>query len=44
MVRPRAVKLDISLSNGGNTTLLTAKGESLGTKKGKAGEVEIAAP
>lgn len=44
VVKPRAVKLDISLSNGGNTTLLTAKGESLGTKKGKAGEVEITAP
>ncbi|WP_326828976.1 DNRLRE domain-containing protein [Streptosporangium sp. NBC_01810] len=44
VVKPRVAKLDISLSNGGTTTLLTAKGESLGAKKGKAGEVEISAP
>ncbi|GAA4224652.1 hypothetical protein FHR32_006892 [Streptosporangium album] len=43
VVKPRAVKLDISLSDGGDTTLLTAKGESLGVNKGKAGEIEIAA-
>ncbi|MEV4181203.1 DNRLRE domain-containing protein [Streptosporangium canum] len=44
VVKPRVAKLDISLSNGGNTTLLTAKSESLGVKKGKAGEVEISTP
>ncbi|WP_326822020.1 DNRLRE domain-containing protein [Streptosporangium sp. NBC_01756] len=44
VVKPRATKLEISLSDGGDTTLLTAKGESLGVNKGKAGKVEIAAP
>ncbi|MEU3166991.1 DNRLRE domain-containing protein [Streptosporangium sp. NPDC006930] len=44
VVRPRMVKLDISLSDGGDTDLLTARGETLGTEKDKAGEVKISAP
>ncbi|MEV6982680.1 DNRLRE domain-containing protein [Sphaerisporangium sp. NPDC051017] len=43
-VKPRVAKLDISLSDGGDITLLTAKGEALGAEKGRAGEVKISAP
>lgn len=44
VVRPRVAKLDISLSDGGDTALLTARGETLGAEKDKAGEVKISAP
>ncbi|NRQ40589.1 Ig-like domain-containing protein, partial [Nonomuraea sp. NN258] len=43
VVKPKVTALDITLSNGGDGPLLTAKGDSLGDK-GDAREIVVAAP